>query len=73
MIWDELIGQAPAKAYLRTTLTTKRLAHGYLFSGPVGVGKRSAAYAFAQTALCHAPVTPDCPCGSCKSCRARNW
>ena len=69
MIWDELIGQAPAKAYLRTTLTSKRLAHGYLFSGPVGVGKRSTAYAFAQTALCHAPITPDVPCGACKSCR----
>ncbi len=75
MIWDELIGQIPAKAYLRTTLNSKRLAHGYLFSGPTGVGKRSAAYAFAQAALCHAPLAPDTPCGACKSCRwfgARN-
>ncbi len=69
MIWDELIGQHPAKTYLRTVLATKRLAHGYLFSGPAGVGKRSAAYAFAQAAMCHAPVALDIPCGACKSCR----
>ena len=69
MIWDELIGQPPAKTYLRTVLATKRLAHGYLFSGPVGVGKRSAAYAFAQAAMCHAPIALDIPCGVCKSCR----
>ncbi len=69
MVWDEIIGQAPAKGYLRTTLTTKRLAHGYLFSGPAGVGKRSAAYAFAQAAMCYAPIELDTPCGQCKSCR----
>ena len=68
MMWDEIIGQEPAKAYLRTTLTSRRLAHGYLFSGPAGVGKRSAAYAFAQAALCHRPSAPDLPCGACKSC-----
>ncbi|HLX60983.1 MAG TPA: DNA polymerase III subunit [Planctomycetota bacterium] len=69
MIWDDLIGQAPAKAYLRATLAARRLAHGCLFTGPAGVGKRTAAYAFAQTVLCHNPPSPDTPCGECKSCR----
>src|SRR5438874_2152551 len=69
MIWDELIGQRPAKSYLRMALNSRRLAHAYLFSGPAGVGKRTAAYLFAQAAMCHNPAAPDEPCGSCKSCR----
>jgi hypothetical protein len=69
MIWDDLIGQNPAKTYLRLALNSHRLAHAYLFSGPPGVGKRTAAYAFAHAAMCHAPPSPDVACGVCKSCR----
>ena len=69
MSWDQLIGQPSAKAYLRSTLQGGRLAHAYLFKGPAGVGKRTAAYLFAQAALCHRPPAPDTPCGQCQSCR----
>jgi DNA polymerase-3 subunit delta' len=68
-IWDELIGQQAAKEYLRSSLRSGRLAHAYLFKGPTGVGKRTAAYLFAQTVMCHKPAAPDVPCGECHSCR----
>ena len=68
MSFENLIGQEPAKTYLRRVLTAGRLSHGYLFSGPPGVGKRTGAYAFAQLALCAHSPAPDEACGRCKSC-----
>ena len=68
MIWDALVGQQPAKDYLRAVLTARRQAHGFLFKGPVGVGKRTAAWIFAQILLCHNPPKLDEACGECKSC-----
>jgi len=68
MSWDALVGQQPAKKYLRSVLSAKRNAHAYLFSGPSGVGKRTAALLFAQVLLCHAPPFTDTACGICKSC-----
>jgi DNA polymerase-3 subunit delta' len=68
--WKQLIGQQPARDYLRAVLNGGRLAHAFLFKGPSGVGKRTAAYIFAQTMMCDArkPGGTD-PCGECKSCR----
>jgi len=68
MIWDALVGQQPAKDYLRAVLNGGRQAHGFLFKGPVGIGKRTAAWIFAQILLCHKPPSPDEACGVCKSC-----
>jgi len=70
MGWDELIGQGPAKRYLRSVLSVRRQAHAYLFKGPAGVGKRTAARIFAQTLLCQERGGGDAACGQCKSCRA---
>ncbi|MBE7463253.1 MAG: hypothetical protein HS116_07100 [Planctomycetes bacterium] len=69
MSWDELLGQAPAQKFLRTVLRNGRLAHAYLFTGPSGVGKRTAARVLARVLLCHQPPAPDEACGTCKSCR----
>ncbi|HYG74608.1 MAG TPA: AAA family ATPase [Planctomycetota bacterium] len=68
MSWESLVGQQPAKKYLRSVLSARRHAHAYLFSGPSGVGKRTAAAIFAQVLLCHQPPAPDVSCGKCKSC-----
>ena len=70
MGWDELIGQEPAKRYLRAVLRTRRQAHAYLFKGPAGVGKRTAARIFAQALLCRDRGDGDAACGQCKSCHA---
>src|SRR5262249_34231403 len=68
MSFDALIGQAPAKKYLRSVLESGRRGHGFLFRGPAGVGKRTAAYLFAQHVLCFEPGNESF-CGKCKSCR----
>jgi len=70
MNWDDLIGQGPAKRYLRSVLSARRQAHAYLFKGPAGVGKRTAARIFAQALLCRNRSAGDAACGQCKSCRA---
>lgn len=48
MPFDSLLGNAPALARLRRAVETGRPAHAYLFAGPEGVGKRTAALEFAQ-------------------------
>ncbi|HEY3324594.1 MAG TPA: hypothetical protein VGP72_29350 [Planctomycetota bacterium] len=69
MNWDGLIGQAAVKNYLRAVLVGGRQAHAFLFKGPSGVGKRTAAWIFAQVALCQQRPAPDEACGHCRSCR----
>lgn len=54
---------------LSQAITQDRIAHGYLFSGPRGVGKTSAARILALAANCQAEPKQR-PCGQCPSCRA---
>jgi DNA polymerase-3 subunit delta' len=67
--WENLIGQEAVKDYLQGICRTDRKAQGYLFEGPVGVGKRTGAFTYAQVLLCHQPPEPGMACGTCKSCR----
>jgi DNA polymerase-3 subunit delta' len=54
----------------QNSLRRGRLSSGYLFVGPVGIGKRALANWLAQALLCEttSPRVLD-PCGSCPSCR----
>jgi DNA polymerase-3 subunit delta' len=63
---SELRGQEIALRQLRKALKSGRLSHAYLFSGPEGVGKRTAALGFAAALNC-AGEEPD-GCGVCPSC-----
>src|SRR5205823_8660478 len=47
-----LLGQPTASAFLRGLVQRGRYANAYLFHGPHGVGKCTAALAFARAALC---------------------
>ena len=47
-----LLGQAEVSAFLRGIVSRGRYANAYLFHGPAGVGKATAALAFARAALC---------------------
>jgi DNA polymerase III subunit delta' len=68
MGWD-LIGHAWAADMLRQHISSDRLRHAYLFSGPRGVGRRSLALNFAQAINCPTPIAPGVPCGICRTCQ----
>jgi DNA polymerase-3 subunit gamma/tau len=65
----DLVGQEAVVQTLTTALDTGRLAHAYLFSGPRGSGKTSAAKILARCIECvHGPTaTPDNTCDNCLS------
>src|SRR5487761_1115412 len=65
----ELIGQEHVTAPLSQALTSGRINHAYLFSGPRGCGKTSSARILARSLNCAEGPTPD-PCGVCDSCVA---
>jgi DNA polymerase-3 subunit delta' len=60
-------GQHKAITLLTRAITSGRLAHAYLFAGPDGVGKTTAARALAAVLLCRKPDGLE-PCGSCPGC-----
>jgi DNA polymerase-3 subunit delta' len=49
----ELLGQSHASGFLRGVIAGGRYANAYLFHGAPGVGKGTAALAFARAILCH--------------------
>jgi DNA polymerase-3 subunit delta' len=64
----EILGQDDALRQLRVALREGRLAHGYLFFGPDGVGKRTTALAFARSILCRSRTEDGDACGRCPAC-----
>ncbi len=72
MPFSELIGQDRALGALRSALARGALHHAYLFGGPEGVGKRTAARLLAQACNCERAAGPSAdadPCGACGPCR----
>ncbi|MGH7520116.1 MAG: DNA polymerase III subunit gamma/tau [Gemmatimonadales bacterium] len=70
----DLIVQDHVAAALRGAVAQGRVAHGYLFAGPRGVGKTTAARILAMALNCERRTAGSSgePCGECDSCR-RIW
>lgn len=66
--FESLIGQDNIARTLKNSIERGQLAHAYLFCGPRGVGKTSAARIFAKTINCEHPSADMEPCGECESC-----
>ena len=64
----DLVGQEQVSRTLRNALTTGRVAHAYLFSGPRGVGKTTAARLLAMGLACLDEDASQRPCGECANC-----
>lgn len=67
--FDDLAGQEPIVRILKNAITQNKIAHAYLFSGPRGVGKTSAARILSKAMNCREGPAP-VPCGTCESCTA---
>ncbi len=65
--FEELSGQDFAASTLMSSLSENKIAHAYLFSGPRGVGKTSAARILAKALNCDEGPAAS-PCGICPSC-----
>ncbi len=71
-VFDDLVGQEhiidnlrSAVAASRKSPQTQEMTHAWLFTGPPGSGRSSAALAFAQALIC-----PENGCGTCSDCNA---
>lgn len=67
MSFQSIRGQATAKRILQNSLRGDKLSHAYIFSGPVGTGRKQMAIEFAKAIYC---LNRDGDsCGECRECR----
>ena len=70
--FSDLLVQDHVTAVLRGAVASGRVGHGYLLTGPRGVGKTTAARILAMALNCANRDALGDPCGECDNCR-RTW
>lgn len=67
--FEEMVGQDHIRKTLDNAIKENRIAHAYLFCGPRGTGKTTAAKIFAKAINCGGINKP---CDECENCKAAN-
>ena len=69
--FDEIVGQKFSVEMLKNAVSSDKISHAYIFTGPRGTGKTSTAKIFAKTINCE-NLKDGIPCGECNSCKNIN-
>nr|WP_222436996.1 DNA polymerase III subunit delta' [Quadrisphaera sp. RL12-1S] len=69
-VWEDVAGQPDVVAQLRGAVTApSAMTHAWLFTGPPGSGRSTAARAFAAALQCEREALGERGCGTCHACR----
>jgi len=69
ILLKDIKGQSNAVQYLQNSLSSGKIANGYLFTGPDGVGKATSVRGFLAELMCVSGRAGARACGVCSACK----